>query len=262
MKTKELDNLDEIINETDVIMIDRGDLSTETSIETLGVNQKKIIKKALELFKPVIVATEMLDNMIDNSYPTKAEVLDISNSVLDGASATMLSGETAAGKYPVESIKVMSEISSVIMREKFNKDRESFRSLKLPETTGMSNAVKYLSSSLPIDKIITITISGYAARVVSSLMIEQPIIAVSNDKELARSFNILLGTTGIYYPTKFFRDSLEHIPKCLKYLWKSKYIKNNEMILVLALGYPGSGRRMNIIQTHLVKDLVKNFLWK
>ena len=111
-----LDNLEEITDNADAIMIDRGDLSTETNIQTLAVNQKKIIKKAIEFSKPVIVATEMLDNMISKPYPTKAEVLDISNSVLDGASATMLSGETAVGDYPIEAIKVMSEISEVTVR--------------------------------------------------------------------------------------------------------------------------------------------------
>ena len=92
-------------------------------------------------------------------------------------------------------------------------------------------------------------------------MLEQPIIAVSNNKELARSFNILRGTCGVYYKTKFFKDSLDHIPKCLNNLWDKQYLIKEDMILVVALGYPNSGRRMNIIQTHLVKDLIKNFNW-
>lgn len=256
-----LDNMDEIINEADVIMIDRGDLSTETNIETLGVNQKKIIKKATSLAKPVIVATEMLDNMVVNSYPTKAEVLDISNSVLDGASATMLSGETAVGKYPIEAIKVMSKISSVTLKDKFEYEYLNLRDKQHSEIIGMANAIKSLCNNLPIKKIVAVTISGFAARVISSFMPYQPILAVSNNRELARSFNILLGTTGIYYNTKFYKNSLEHIPKCLNHLWKKKYITKEDMILVIALGYPGSGRRMNIIQTHYVKDLAKNFSW-
>ena len=99
-------------------MIDRGDLSTETNIENLAINQKHIIKKANASSTPVIVATEMLDNMISNPFPTKAEVLDISNSILDGASATMLSGETAVGNYPVEAIQVMSNISESMVLKK------------------------------------------------------------------------------------------------------------------------------------------------
>ena len=92
-------------------MIDRGDLSTETSIEMLAINQKKIISCAKNNATPVIVATEMLDNMIKNPYPTKAEVLDIYNSVSDGATATMLSGETAVGNFPLDAIKVMKNIA-------------------------------------------------------------------------------------------------------------------------------------------------------
>lgn len=257
---KGIDNLKEIVKATDIIMIDRGDLSTETNIESLAINQKNIIKLANELSKPVIVATEMLDNMISSPNPTKAEVLDISNSIVDGATATMLSGETAIGKYPVESIKVMSKISSVIIN---NEDVNKKNIIKpASETIGMANTIKYLSYSLPITKIVAITISGYAARIVSSQMLSQPIIAVSNKKNIARCFNIYSGTTGLFLKTKFYRDSLRHIPVCLKFLWKNKKITEKDMILLIALGYPGSGRRMNTLQTHYVKDLIKNFSWK
>ncbi len=259
---KGINRLDEIINCTDVIMIDRGDLSTETNIETLGINQKQIIRKSIELAKPVIVATEMLDNMITSPNPTKAEVLDISNSVLDGATATMLSGETAVGKYPVESIRVMSKISSVTIKNKYENEKKYKENSMQSETLGMSNAIDNLCYSLPVNKIVAITITGFAARVLSSLIMEQPIIAVSNNKDLARGFNILAGTTGVYVKTRFFKDSLEHIPICLHNLWKKRYILEKDFILVTALGYPSSGRRMNLLQTHLVKDLISTFSWK
>tara|TARA_B100000686_G_scaffold149590_1_gene156879 strand:- start:45547 stop:46977 length:1431 start_codon:yes stop_codon:yes gene_type:complete len=256
---KGLQNLEEIIDEADAIMIDRGDLSTETNIENLAINQKNIIKTANANSTPVIVATEMLDNMINNPYPTKAEVLDISNSILDGASATMLSGETAVGAYPVESIKVMSNISSSLVTDEiskykiFNKHTSSLASGK---------AISVLCSLLPITKIVAITMSGHAARIISSQMLSQPIIAVSNDKKVSRSLNLLSGTKGIFYDTKFYKDNLNHIPKCLFHLWKNKEILESDMILVTALGYPGSGHRMNLIQTHSVKDLKKLFSWK
>ena len=192
---KGIDSLNDIIIAADVIMIDRGDLSTETNIETLGVNQKRIIKAANVLSKPVIVATEMLDNMIKNPQPTKAEVLDISNSIIDGATATMLSGETAVGKYPIESIKVMSKISVMIK----NQFKENINQLGInSETIGMANTIKYLSMSLPITKIVAITVSGYAARIVSSQSLLQPIIAISNNKNVARTFNIFKGTRGVF----------------------------------------------------------------
>ena len=258
---KGVENLEDIVQETDCIMIDRGDLSTETNIETLGINQKKIIKASLDNAKPVIVATEMLDNMISSPYPTKAEVLDICNSIEDGATATMLSGETAIGKFPVEAIKVMSKIANATISQKFLlKKNNTLESNS--EAVGMGNAIKSLSESLPITKIVAITVSGFAARIISSQTLSQPILAVSNNQELARGFNIYLGTKGIYYNTHFSKNSLEHIPKCLQYLWSIKEIKKEDMILVTALGYPSSGRRMNVIQTHYVKDLMKTFLWK
>ena len=256
---KGLENLEEIIDATDAIMIDRGDLSTETDIESLALNQKHIIKKAKINSTPVIVATEMLDNMIKNPFPTKAEVLDISNSILDGASATMLSGETAVGDFPVESIKVMSNISSALMKRNIN-EYEKFDQHASSMATG--KAITTLCSLLPITKVIVITMSGHAARIVSSQNLSQPIIAVSNDKKVSRSLNLLAGVTGIFYGTKFYKDSLDHIPKCLFYLWKNKEILSNDMILLTALGFPGSGQRMNIIQTHSVKGLKKLFSWK
>ena len=97
--------MESIIECSDGIMIDRGDLSIETNVESIAVYQKNIIDTCLKLSKPVIVATEMLDSMIEKPFPTKAEVLDISNAIIDGASCIMLSGETAIGKFPAESIE-------------------------------------------------------------------------------------------------------------------------------------------------------------
>ena len=256
---KGLDNLDDIIKEADAIMIDRGDLSTETNIENLAINQKNIIKKANLSCTPVIVATEMLDNMITNPFPTKAEVLDISNSILDGASATMLSGETAVGNFPTEAIKVMSNISSAVIT---NKNIRYKKFSKETSSSAMGEAIASLCSKLPITKVIAITMSGYAARIVSSQMLSQPIIAVSNDKKVSRALNILSGTKGVFCDTRFYKDNLEHIPKCLFYLWKNKEILNDDLILVTALGYPGSGNRMNLIQTHTVKNLTNLLSWK
>ena len=177
---KGLDNLVNIIINSDCIMIDRGDLSTETSIETLALNQKKIIKTCLDNSVPVIVATELLDNMIENPYPTKAEVLDIFNSVSDGATATMLSGETAVGKFPISAIKVMNKIAHSNLSEVNNK-----KNINKFDYKSMAFAIKNLCRSLPVNKIIAITVSGFAAKI-SAQNIDCPIIAVTNKKELVR----------------------------------------------------------------------------
>ena len=253
---KGLENLKEIIDDADCIMIDRGDLSTETDIESLAINQKKIIKTSLKFCKPVIVATEMLNNMIMHPHPTKAEILDIYNSVKDGATATMLSGETAVGKYPLEAVKTMSSIANSSVLETNNNITEN------DEYFGMAKAVKGLCQDLPITKVVVITMLGFAARVVSSQSIKQPILAITNKKDIAKTFNIFSNTKGIYCNTKFYKDSLEHIPECLKHLWEINELNKKDTILVVALGYPLSGKRMNLIQTHNIKDLKKLFHWK
>ena len=130
------------------------------------------------------------------------------------------------------------------------------------EYKGMAIAIKNLCDYLPITKVVAISVTGFAARIVSSHDLNCPILAVTNNKELARGFNIFLGTKGIYFNTKFFKNNVDHIPKCINYLWKIKEISEQDMILVVALGYPASGRRMNFIQTHYVKDLKKIFSWK
>lgn len=252
-----LDNMASIIEEADGIMIDRGDLSIETKTESIAIYQKTIIKKCKRLSKPVIVATEMLNSMIENPFPSKAEVTDISNAVLDGASAIMLSGETAVGKYPFKSLEVMRKISDTAEKNQsvnFIKDQDG-----IPAAIG--NSIASISSRLKITKIIAITSSGYAARIIASLMLEQPIIAVSNIYENSVCFNLYRGTKGVYLDVDFIRKNLEHVPICLKKLWEKKIISSRDMILVTGVGYPNTGNRMNMIQTHYVKDLQKTFNW-
>ena len=252
-----LDNMDEIIAETDGVMIDRGDLSTETSYEKVVIYQKQIVEKCNKLSKPVIVATEMLNSMIENPFPSKAEVADISNAVIDGASAIMLSGETAVGNYPIESVRVMHKICSTIENRFVENKKDINESIPL----AIGKSISEICKSLPITKIIAITLSGYAARTIASQMLEQPIIAITNNLLIANSFNLYRGTVGVYADIKFKKDNLEHVTKCIKYLWKKKMINEQDIILVTSVGYPQSGRRMNMIQTHYVKDLKKLFKW-
>ena len=130
----------------------------------------------------------------------------------------------------------------------------------IPSAIGSS--IKKICSTLPITKVIAITVSGYAARAVSSQMLKQQIIAVSNVYENAKCFNLYRGTMGFYANIKFSKNSLSHVPDCLYLLWDSNVISNQDIILVTAVGYPSSGNRMNMIQTHYVKDLKALFKWK
>ncbi len=258
-----MEHLEEIAVATDVIMIDRGDLSVETNLQQLALFQKRILKVAQTFAKPVIVATEMLHTMIENSFPTKAEVSDITNAVLDGAAATMLSGETAAGKHPQGAVQVMRDVADTASQ---HMQDELDDSASLAPGHGISNvmceAISLICRSLPITKIVAVTISGFAARSISATQPRQPILAVSNDAMAAQSFNMFFGTTGVYVPIEFSKTSTDHIIHCLEALWRQELIEESDLILVTSVGYPKSGNRMNLIETHQVRDLIETLCWK
>ena len=257
-----LDNVDDVVSATDVVMIDRGDLSVETNIENLAIYQKRIIETARTYSRPVIVATEMLHTMIENPFPTKAEVSDISNTVLDGAAATMLSGETAVGAHPVAAVSTMRQVSNAALDHL--QYRQGSDEVEFSDTVAQSlgEAISLLCRTLPITKIVAVTISGFAAQVVASKLPRQPILAVSNDRIAARSFNIIPGTTGVFADIPYARTSTEHIPSCIELLWQRGLLEDTDMILVTALAYPRSGNRMNMIETHVVGELAETLSWK
>ncbi|CAB4661179.1 unannotated protein [freshwater metagenome] len=256
-------NMQEIIEASDAIMIDRGDLSVETDLETVALRQKMIIQTAQKLSKPVIVATEMLNSMIVNSFPSKAEVSDVTNAVIDGCAATMLSGETAVGSFPVESVRAMRKI---IENAELFVSSGLIAGLKPPDVKkpedATAKAIALICESAAIDKVVAVTRSGFAARALSSLAIKCPIIAVSDVLANSKSFNIYAGVTGVVFPGEFSTTSVSHVSAVLKYLWQQNLITDDEQILVTALAYPTSGKRMNLIETHLVGDLARSLAWK
>ncbi|MGV1896440.1 pyruvate kinase [Agrobacterium vitis] len=187
-----LDNLEAIVGAADVIMIDRGDLSVETNVDSVSVFQKRIITTANSHGKPVIVATELLHSMIDNPYPTKAEIGDITNAVIDGASLLMLSGETAVGRYPVEAVGRLKNIAAI---------SQTYLSTSAPQggpKHEIARAVKALISTLPVDKIVVVSRSGYAVGLVASASVQQQVIAVHDDPWVARTLNLVPGVSGIH----------------------------------------------------------------
>jgi len=256
-----LDNLQEIVKATDALMIDRGDLSAETSFEMMALFQKDILLAARESGVPVIVATEMLHTMVENSFPTKAEISDITNSVIDGGSATMLSGETAVGANPVEAVEVMRLVASAAETHIQAGLDASEPQTALKATQAMERAVALLCRSLPITKIVAVTLSGYAARMIAAHRPSQPILAVSNDPAAARSFNLYAGVEGIHVDIEFSRTSADHIVDCLEELWHRGKLNDDDLIVVSSVSYPKSGNRMNFLQTHKVSDLVETLSW-
>jgi len=255
-------NMQEIIEVSDAIMIDRGDLSVETDLETVALRQKVIIRTAQKLSKPVIVATEMLNSMIVNSFPSKAEVSDVTNAVLDGCTATMLSGETAVGSFPIEAVATMRKI---LEQAELFVSRNLIGDSRPPEVhkanDATAEAIALICESTDIDKIVAVTRSGFAARILSSLSVNCPIIAVSDIAANSKSFNLYAGVTGVEYSGKFSTSDLSHVTAVLKHLWQQRLITDDEHILVTALAYPTSGKRMNLIETHLVGDLARLLTW-
>jgi pyruvate kinase len=257
-----LDNMNEIIEVSDGIMIDRGDLSVETELDSIAIRQKEIINSARKFAKPVIVATELLHTMIENSFPTKAEVSDISNAVLDGCASIMLSGETAVGKNPIAAVSLMNNV--ITQSENYNRKlkHENYSPVSISEIPlATADAIEGICKEISVTKIIAITRSGFAAQTLSPRNLKQPIIAVSDDKYAAKSFNLFSGVEGIYYANSFPNNNLNHVAEIIKYLRVKSKIEDSDLILVTAVGYPSSGSKMNLIQTHLVSDLIEILNW-
>ena len=229
---KGVDNVNEIIEASDGIMIARGDLGVEVPLEQVTYIQKEIIKKCRLKCKPVIVATQMLESMIDKPRPTRAEAADVANAVYDGTDAVMLSGESAIGKYPVKSVEVMRKIL------KYNEERahnlEIFNVKAVDYTQSVvSAAINILNTEKlhEIHKIVVFTETGYTARVLSSFRPHVPIIALSNNSRTVENLTLSYGTVSFYYD---FPEGLFSIPAELSSDLKKKgIIKENETVIIL-----------------------------
>ncbi|MCX5749193.1 MAG: pyruvate kinase [Candidatus Saganbacteria bacterium] len=256
-----IDNIESILKESDGILIDRGDLGAETSIANIGVIQKKAIIAANSSGRPVIVATEMLHSMIEKRQPTKAEVTDITNSIMDGASAIMLSGETAVGIDPVNTVKVMRSVADEAEKY-FSRSAvidSSMTQKTIPSAIGKS--IYEISKEMPIDKVVCITLSGYAARMISRYKLDQMILAVTDKIEKARKFNLLWGVTGICLGINFVSKDYSHIIESAKQLWKEGFLKKDDLVVFTAVILPYRNAKMNYLQIHKMSDLIALFKW-
>ena len=199
-KPEAVENLDSIIKASNAVMVARGDLGVEFPIEKLPMVQKLIVEKCIQRARPVIVATQMMESMIENPSPTRAEVLDVANAVMDGADAVMLSAETAAGKYPVETVKAMTRI--IVEMEKLPERHERPR---LYQTSGVFindvvclNAAR-MSVELNAKAIIGFTNSGYTAFKVSSYRPKSMIYIFSGRQDMLGTLNLVRGVRCYYY---------------------------------------------------------------
>jgi len=200
-KPEALKNIDDIIEITDAIMVARGDLGVEMPVENVPFTQKDLCKKCVESATPVIIATQMMESMIESPHPTRAEVTDVANAVMDGADAVMLSAETAVGKYPEIVIKTMVRIV-----EKAEKEEVVYNRKHIPQTsssTYLSDAICFnacnIAEEVKAAAIMGMTKSGYTAFMVSSCRPKAKIYIFTNNADIVNTLSLLWGVHAIYY---------------------------------------------------------------
>ena len=246
--------ISELIDLYDGILIARGDLGVELPIEQVPILQKMIIKKCNKKGKPVITATQMLDSMISNVAPTRAEVGDVAGAVYDGTDAVMLSGETATGQYPVESVKTMSSISINVENEiskngNFQINKPTFK--KTNVLTSICHASYKIASDINIPVIAVMTESGSTAKMVSNFRPDAGIIAICPYPEIAQRLNLFWGVHTLILEQLDNIDDM--IDGCQNLLKKQNIIKRKQKFIFIAgvpVGTPGS---TNMLKVHEVK---------
>jgi pyruvate kinase len=224
---------DEILKATDGVMVARGDLGVEMPQAELPIIQKSIIAKCLRAGKPVIVATQMMDSMINNPRPTRAEISDVSNAVIDHTDAVMLSGETAGGKYPVEAVKTMREIIEQTEGSPFDDLKSGFLEDK---TSSISAALAQTAHELMKDSkasaVVVASVSGFTAKMVARHRPDQRIVVVSNNQKTQNQLTLVWGAEGFVLPECKTLDEL--INRSVEMIVKKKMFKKGERIVIVA----------------------------
>ncbi len=233
-KPEALECIDDIIQESDGLMVARGDLGVEVPFQNVPLIQKMLITKCIHKAKPVIVATQMMETMISSMTPTRAEVNDVANAVLDGTDAVMLSGETSVGKYPVEVIKTMSNII---------KEMETFDGIYNKEELPEKNQDRFISDSICFNAcrlsqrveakaIITMSFSGYTAYKIASQRPNTDIFVFTSNQKILTQLNLVWGVKAFYYNK---RISTDHTIADIKYLMKSEgFLKSGDLVINIA----------------------------
>ncbi len=230
---------DEILAETDALMVARGDLGVEIPMETVPVVQKMMIAKCIQASKPVITATQMLLSMVQNPRPTRAEVSDVANAVIDHTDAVMLSDETAVGKYPVEAVSMMARIAQQTEGSPYDDLTHAGVRVSMLTDMSISSAASALAKIHHAAAIIVATISGRTARIVSGYRPELPILASAHSDKLARQMNLSWGVTPFRATfQKSFREVLKDVLKSVK---KLGLLEKGDEIVLVAGDPPGSG---------------------
>lgn len=247
-----VENIDEILQVSDGVMIARGDMGVEIPYEDVPIIQKMIIKKALRAGKVTITATQMLDSMIKNPRPTRAETADVANAVFDGTGGIMLSGETAVGKYPVEAVRTMARVA-VRAEEAINYKKRFFTEERKPNpivTDAISHATCTTAHDLNARAILTVTKSGATARNISKYRPNSYIIACATTENLCRRLNLVWGVMPVLVDDQF--DTFELFDRCVDRAVELGFLEKGDTTVITAglpLGIPGT---TNMIKVQVV----------
>ena len=244
-----VNNIDSILSAADAVMVARGDLGVEIDFTELPGIQKDIIDRSFSFGKPIVTATQMLDSMMVNPRPTRAEISDVANAIYDGTSAIMLSGETAAGDYPVEALKTMSAIAERTENEEhYRPQRHAEIQISVSDAT--AHAACLTAKDVNAAAIVTVSESGNTARLLSKYRPKQPIIACVMDEQVQRQLSLSWGITSLLMGPAHSTDELIEMSTALAE--KNGYLHNGELAVVTA-GVPvGVSGTTNMIKIHMV----------
>lgn len=246
-----IQNLEEILEVSDGVMVARGDMGVEIPLEEVPILQKKMIKLANSKGKHVITATQMLESMISHPRPTRAEATDIANAIYDGTTAIMLSGESAAGKYPVEAVKTMAKIAECA--EKDIDYRKRIAQMSDSEKKHITTAIAYATCTTAMDlgaaAIITVTLSGYTAESISRYKPDCPIIGCTTSRRVYNQLNLLWGVTPMLLKREVNMDDL--FADAVAQAKKAGYLKTGDVVVITAgvpLGIAGKTNMIRVVE--------------
>jgi pyruvate kinase len=232
-KPEALENLRDIIVASDAVMIARGDLGVELPVEKVPLLQKQIIRKCLHRAKPVIVATQMMESMIELNKPNRSEITDVANAVLEGADAVMLSGETATGKHPALVVETMCKIITEVEKTDYNYNREEELAPQAHSPSFLSDAICYnackLAKDVNADALIGMTQSGYTGFMLSSYRPKAPLYVFTKERTLVNQLSLSWGVRAFYYDEE---ESLDNIfSDQIDILRERKFLKQGEIVV-------------------------------
>jgi len=257
-----LDNFDAILEVSDGIMVARGDLGVEIDPDKVPLKQKEMIYKCNQEGKPVIVATQMLESMINAPIPTRAEANDVFNAVFDGSDAVMLSGETAVGKYPTNAVQYMNQIAKTATENMPHRVPDEYDSDRLTHTQTLGHAIYGLAAEMQElnfrGKILVITRGGYGARMIAKYRPPLPIIAITPLKRTARELSLVWGVQPLHIENiDFFNmDAEEIIEQSVKKAVKIKMLDENEHVIILLVSRKFE-RRGNLVGFYYVGEILE-----